>query len=253
VIREELRLFWVAVMFLTRVPAPQWVGHRPEDAARSTLYFPVVGLLLGGLGASTYALARCGYGPSVAALCGMAAIATVTGAFHEDAFADVCDGFGGWTPERRLEIMRDSRLGAYGVVGLILLIGLKALLLASMNFRQALSAFIVAHTVARWTSLLLLTRFPAVPNTKSLARPLAGAIPPARFALASALTLAVCILIGLITARPLTACLTPFLVIGLCLSAGRFFVHWLGGLSGDCLGAVNQLAELLCYFVLASR
>ncbi len=245
-IREELRLFFVALMFLTRLPCPAWVGHRPEDSARSVLYFPVVGLLVGIWGALVYTLMRSSYAPAVGALCGIAAIVIVTGAFHEDAFADVCDGFGGWTPQRRLEIMRDSRLGSYGVVGLALLIGLKALLLGGMSAAHAALAFVVAHTVARGSSVFMLFCFPSVPGSKSLAQPFMGAITPLRLCLASVVAVSISGLAGLYSA--LMIVVTTLL---LCFIAGRFFVRWLGGVSGDCLGAVNQMVELVCYFIFA--
>jgi adenosylcobinamide-GDP ribazoletransferase len=244
-IREELRLFLVALRFLTRLPCPEWVGHRPQDAAGSILYFPAVGVLVGGIGGSVYLLVRQGYTAAVAALCGIAAVVVITGAFHEDAFADVCDGFGGWTPQRRLEIMRDSRLGAYGVVGLVLLIGLKALLLGGMAAGHAALAFVVAHTVARWSSVIMLAAFPTVSGTNSLARSFAGALSPLRLGLASVIAVCVCA-----SAGPFPAFLILCLTLVLCAAAGRFFLSWLGGVSGDCLGAVNQITELLCYFIL---
>jgi adenosylcobinamide-GDP ribazoletransferase len=250
VIGEELRLCFVALRFLTRLPCPPWVGHRPEDAARSTLYFPIVGLLAGGWGALIYALVRRGYAPGVAALCGMAAIVVVTGAFHEDAFADVCDGFGGWTPQRRLEIMRDSRLGTYGVAGLFLLLSLKALLLAGMSAPRAMLAFVIAHTMSRASSALMLACFPAIApssaGSSSLAQAFAGGISPWRLTLACAIAVGVAALAGPLPAVDLSV--ATFLI---CLAAGRFFMRWLGGLSGDCLGAVNQAVELACYFLLA--
>ncbi|HZP83894.1 MAG TPA: adenosylcobinamide-GDP ribazoletransferase, partial [Chthonomonadaceae bacterium] len=128
--RAQLHAFFTALMFLTRIPCPPWVDHAPDSLARSAVYFPVVGVLVGGLGALAYRLVACGYSPALAALAGLATTVLVTGAFHEDAFADVCDGFGGWTPERRREIMRDSRVGSFGVVGLALLLGMKVALLS---------------------------------------------------------------------------------------------------------------------------
>lgn len=244
-IAEQVRLFFTAMMFLTRLPCPPVGAHTPERLARSSMYFPLVGLLVGGIGALVYRLAVCAYPTTVAALAGIAATVMATGAFHEDAFADLCDGFGGWTRERRLEIMRDSRIGSFGAVGLILLIGMKFALLSSLPTALAPPAFLIAHTFARWSTLLMMVRYPYVTDSSSLAKPFVSSVTWGRFAFASLVTALAGLLCG-----PMTT-LTMFLAASLfCLGAGRFFGRWLGGLSGDCLGAVNQGVEALCYAII---
>jgi adenosylcobinamide-GDP ribazoletransferase len=244
-IREHIQLFFTALMFLTRLPCALRGEHTPESLAKSSMYFPLVGLLVGGIGALVYRLVACGYSTTTAVLSGLAATAVVTGAFHEDAFADMCDGFGGWTPARRLEIMRDSRVGSFGVVGLVLLIGIKVTLLGSMPLSRALLAFLTAHTYARWSTILMIAHYPYVTDAASLAKPFAASVTRGRFAFATLVTALAGLLCG-----PMTA-LAMFLVTSLlCLGAGRFFGRWLGGLSGDCLGAVNQVVEALCYAVI---
>ncbi len=243
--RDQLKIFFTAMMFLTRIPCPSWVDHAPDSLAKSTVFFPLVGVLVGGIGAGVYRLVACAYAPSFAALCGIAATVIVTGAFHEDAFADVCDGFGGWTPQRRLEIMRDSRVGSFGVAGLVLLLGAKAMLLGGMPVARALPAFLAAHAVARWSSLVLIGRFPSVTDASSLARPLAAAITPTRLLFGTFFAATAALLCGPATALALFA-----VTLLLCQGAGTFFRKWVGGISGDCIGAVNQLTELLCYAVI---
>ena len=244
-IAEQIQLFFTALMFLTRLPCPTTGEHTPERLAKSSMYFPLVGLLVGGIGALAYRLTAAAYPIPVAVLVGIAATATVTGAFHEDAFADLCDGFGGWTPARRLEIMRDSRIGSFGAVGLILLIGMKFALLSSLSLALAPTAFLVAHTFARWSTLLMIARYPYVTDASSLAKPFASSVTVGRFLFASFVTALVGLLCG-----PMTT-LTIFCTASLlCLGAGRFFGRWLGGISGDCLGAVNQIVEALCYAVI---
>ncbi len=244
--REQLKRFFTALMFLTRIPCPSWVDHAPERLGQSTVYFPVVGLIVGGCGAVVYRLVSLAYSPLMAALAGIAATVIVTGAFHEDAFADVCDGFGGWTPARRLEIMRDSRVGSYGVVGLVLLIGMKAALLSAMPTARVLLAFLVGHTLARWSTLLMLRLFPSVTDSTSLAKPFAASVTFSRFLVGTLLAALVSLSCGPVTTFVLFLAVTLF-----CLGAGRFFRGWVGGISGDCLGAVTQVAELLCYAVIA--
>lgn len=243
--RAQLHAFFTALMFLTRIPCPSWVDHAPDSLARSVVYFPVVGVLVGSLGALVYRLVAFGYSPTMAALAGVAATVLVTGAFHEDAFADVCDGFGGWTPERRREIMRDSRVGSFGAVGLVLLIGMKVALLSGMPTAHAVSAFVIGHTFARWSALLLIRCFPYVTDSTSLAKPFASAVTAPRLVVGTLFTA----LIGLFSG-PVTTAALFLLATLLCLGAGRFFRHWLGGITGDCLGAVNQVVEMLCYAVL---
>jgi adenosylcobinamide-GDP ribazoletransferase len=243
--RDQLKIFFTAMMFLTRIPCPSWVDHAPDSLAKSTVYFPLIGVLVGGIGALVYRLIACAYSPNFAALCGIATTVIITGAFHEDALADVCDGFGGWTAQRRLEIMRDSRVGSFGVAGLVLLIGAKATLLGGMPISRAVAAFLAAHAVARWSSLIMIVRFPYVTDSDSLARPFAGAITPTRLlfgTLLAAATAALC--------SPATAIALFAITLLLCQGAGTFFRKWVGGISGDCIGAVNQLTELLCYAVI---
>jgi adenosylcobinamide-GDP ribazoletransferase len=246
--RDHLNRFFTALMFLTRLPCPRWVEHTPDALAKSTPYFPVVGLLVGGLGALVYRLAALVYAPVFAVICGIGATAIVTGAFHEDAFADVCDGFGGWTPERRLEIMRDSRVGSYGVVGLVLLIGAKIALLSGMSVSRATLAFLAAHTIARWSTLVLIARYPYVTDSASLAKPFASAVTPPRFLFATLPALLIGLLCGPIPAIGMFGA-----TLLLCAGAGLFFRKWVGGISGDCLGAVSQIAELLCYAAVGCR
>jgi adenosylcobinamide-GDP ribazoletransferase len=246
-VREHLKTFFTALMFLTRIPCPRWVDHAPDSLAKSTMYFPLVGLLVGGLGACVSRLIGVLYPPLFAVLCGLSATVVVTGAFHEDAFADVCDGFGGWTPERRLEIMRDSRVGSFGVVGLVLLIGAKIALLSGLGLARVPLAFLAGHTLARWSTLVMIARFPSVTDSASMAAPFASAITLPRFLFATLIALLVSLLCG-----PASAAIMFVLTLLLCFGAGRFFNRWVGGISGDCLGAVNQVTELLCYAVLAA-
>lgn len=124
--RRQLTLFTVAVGFLTRLPVPSAAEYQPVWLARSARYFPLVGVLVGFINAGVWWL--CSHwlpkGVSVGLMLAVSLLAT--GAFHEDGFADVCDGFGGGTTaDRTLAIMKDSRIGAYGAIGIAVLLGLK--------------------------------------------------------------------------------------------------------------------------------
>ena len=121
----EIRLFFTALMFFTRLPCPAWVGYSESYLNHSARYFPLVGVIVGGIGGLTFWLAQLIWPPSIAVLLSMLATIAVTGAFHEDGLADSCDGFGGgWGKEQVLAIMKDSRLGTFGAIGLGLILAL---------------------------------------------------------------------------------------------------------------------------------
>jgi adenosylcobinamide-GDP ribazoletransferase len=243
-IREQVNAFAAALTFLTRIPWGSRREQTPERVGRSLPYFPVVGIIVGGIGALVYRAAAFGYTPGVAALLGVAATSVVTGAFHEDALADVCDAFGGWTPERRREIMRDSRVGSFGAVGLILLVGAKILLLAGMPPTRAMCALLAGHAVGRWSSVVMTRWFPYRADESSLARPFGTSATTGAVIVATAIAALATLPLGAATCVVMLA-----LVVVLCILAGRFFRRWAGSVTGDCLGATNQLAEVLCYMV----
>src|ERR1700741_3659104 len=126
----QLRLFFTALQFFTRLPVPRWVGFEAHWLNHASRYFPLVGLVVGPIAAAVYGAAAWLFPGPVAGMLSTAACIYATGAFHEDGFADMCDGFGGgMTAERVLEIMKDSRIGAYGAIGTICLLGLKCVTL----------------------------------------------------------------------------------------------------------------------------
>ena len=129
---QFIRHYLLALQFFTRVPVTgrlaDWVGYSPEMLRRSAAHFPGVGWLVGGLAALVYAglamlLPDGGYTPLLLAVLSTVFTVRLTGAFHEDGLADVADGLGGsYDKERALDIMKDSRIGAYGAIGLVLLV-----------------------------------------------------------------------------------------------------------------------------------
>src|SRR3954447_16259114 len=122
----EARLFFTAMMFFTRLPVPRYIDHSSEYLQRSSKYFSWMGLITGTISASSTFLFLYLFSMPVSVLLGMIVGILVTGAFHEDGFADTCDAFGGgWTKEKILAIMKDSRLGTFGVIGLIAILSIK--------------------------------------------------------------------------------------------------------------------------------
>jgi adenosylcobinamide-GDP ribazoletransferase len=157
--RHELRLFFVALQFLTRLPVPRWVGHEPEWLNQSARHFPLVGALVGAAGATVLWGAGTVFPPAVAVGLSMAATLVLTGAFHEDGLADTFDALGGAVSrERALAIMKDSRIGSYGATALVIVLGLKAAALAAMPLALAVPALLIAHTASRAAAVLLIRR-----------------------------------------------------------------------------------------------
>jgi adenosylcobinamide-GDP ribazoletransferase len=249
--KKEVRIFLSAIMFLTRIRVPATVDHSPEYLQQAPRYFPVVGWIVGGISALFYLVGARFVSTEVGICAAMIAGLLVTGAFHEDGFADVCDGFGGgWTKDRILDIMKDSRIGAYGAIGLIALLGTKFVLIRELPAFTPL-AFISAHSLSRLMPVLVMqtTTYAGVGD-----RSKSGAITGRRLQAG-----------GLIVA--IVFALAPFvflswhyaLVIVPALYATfeltRYFKRWIGGYTGDCLGAIQQVSEIVIYlgFVLIFR
>lgn len=267
--RHELRLLLVALQFLTRVPLPgrlvRWAGYRDEWLEASARHFPLVGAAVGGIAALCLWVAAAWWPPLVAVLLSMAASLALTGAFHEDGFADVCDALGGAVDrERALQIMKDSRLGTYGVVGITMLLALKATALAALPLSTACAALVLAHATSRASAVVLMRWLPyAGEPGHSKAVPLAHRASGAHWRVALAWPLAV--LAGCVVLAPpgvdgygagaghaapgawLWSCLAAAAVAWLC---GRWFLARLGGYTGDCLGAAQQTSEVAIYLTL---
>ena len=243
-IRRELEYFFGAIRFFTRLPVPAWVGHSAEALNHSARYFPAVGLLVGGIGALVYWLALHLWPQPVAVLLSMAATIYATGAFHEDGLSDTADGLGGgWDKARILLIMKDSRVGSYGVVAIVLALLGKFVLLASLTASLVPFALLAGHAVSRFCATLVMAMLEyARDDESSKARPATGR--PSVLSLA----LAACFTLPPLAVLPLAQVLLGIALAALAMSwlAGKFR-RWLGGYTGDCLGAVQQVTELAFY------
>ena len=246
--KHELRLFFIALQFLTRVPAPRWVGFEPGWLHACARHFPLVGFFVGVIAASVLWIGHGLFAPAVAVLLSMIGTVLLTGAFHEDGFADTCDALGGAvTRERALAIMKDSRIGAYGAAGLALMLGLKAATLVSLPLMAALPAVLLAHTASRLAPVLLIRwlRYAGdVDHAK--AKPLAQQVSRVDVAVAAAWVAA--LVLGLLLWQP--AWRWPLVSALLAATAGllwcrRWLRKRLGGYTGDTLGATQQITEVL--------
>ncbi|MBL1265564.1 adenosylcobinamide-GDP ribazoletransferase [Candidatus Methylomicrobium oryzae] len=232
--------FWLALGFYTRLPCPPSLDYR--QLPQAAVFLPMVGWLVGALSGAAFYLAALLWPPTVAAVIALIAGIWITGAFHEDGFADVCDGFGGgYGKERILAIMKDSAIGVYGTLGLMLLLLLKVGLLGSMDVRIAPWILLSGHSVSRLMPLLLMRRYryARTENSKS-----GGAMFMPRFAdLSFAMAIALLPFVFL-PAGCLLAALPPVFST---LWLGRYFNRHIDGYTGDCLGACQQVAEIVFY------
>lgn len=249
-IRRELEYFFGAVRFFTRLPVPGWVGHSAEALNHSARYFPAVGLLVGGIGALVYWLALHLWPQTVAVLLSMAATLYATGAFHEDGLSDTADGLGGgWEKQRILDIMKDSRVGSYGVVALALALLGKFVLLSSLDPALVPVALLAGHAVSRFCATTLLATMDYVrEDASSKARALATRMSGGNLFVALCFAAAPLLLLPcwkVLAGVALAAVATLWLV-------GKFR-RWLGGYTGDCLGAVQQVAEIGFYLGLVAN
>jgi adenosylcobinamide-GDP ribazoletransferase len=244
VLKEEVRIFFTALMFYTRIPCPKWVDHDAEYINKSTRYFPLIGYIVGG--ASAFIFIACSFvlSKEVSLILSFIASVLITGAFHEDGFADVCDGFGGgWTKEKILEIMKDSRVGAYGVIGLILLFLFKFLLLQSIATNLLPLVILTSHVFSRYCAVTFIATHNYVrENEDAKAKPVAKGMNLKNLIVASIFGLGAFLIFK---SALVFVLIIPVYVVKIYL--GYYFKKWIGGYTGDCLGATQQICEVSFY------
>lgn len=257
---EALRHYLLALQFFTRIPVTgalaEWAAFTPQRLRAAAGHFPGVGWLVAMAACASYALFHWlwGGGPAVALAAAAACTVTtalMTGAFHEDGLADVADGLGGSAgPERALDIMKDSHVGAYGALALVLAIAAKLSVLAVLGghgLAPVLAALLGGHVFSRFMPLLLVRSMVHVGDTaQSKSKPLADRISRHALGVAAAWCL------------PPLAALTvwqgpAFVALGLVFAMASLwylrtiFLRRLGGFTGDCLGATQQVCEIAFY------
>jgi adenosylcobinamide-GDP ribazoletransferase len=247
----QIRRLWfdllTAVQFLTRLRVGS-IHYEQDSLARAVKFFPIVGLLIGSGSALLYILLTPHLPLTIVALLVVAYLVAITGCLHEDGLADSVDGFGGgWERERVLAIMRDSRIGSYGAAALALSLLARVLLIASLPRTQVAAYLLVAPVLSRWTTL-----------------PLSFFLPPARehsedkvdgqgARIARLTTLGNLIIGSLFTFVIVFAllrirALVPVVAsLGVTLVTALYYKRRIGGITGDCFGATNQLAEIVVY------
>ena len=259
-----LRHYLLALQFFTRVPVTGrvagWVGYSPALLRASAAHFPGIGLLVGTVAAAVAALLLAtlpanAFAALVAAVFCTVVTVLLTGALHEDGLADVADGLGGSADRARaLEIMKDSRIGAFGALALALALAAKVSLLALLGVLDVAvlcAALVLAHVVSRAWPLALIRWLPYVGDAAgSRAKPMADAISGGSLAVALAWTLAVAAAVGWWQGAGFLV--APLLASALALALmARLFLRRLQGFTGDCLGAAQQVCEIACYLGVA--
>jgi adenosylcobinamide-GDP ribazoletransferase len=241
-VKDFLRAF----SFLTILPVGQISLSEEKELARSMAFFPLVGLVIGLILALGYYLLSFLFPRPLALWLTIGLLAFLTRGLHLDGFADTVDGLASsGTREKILEVMRDSRIGAFGVISLILLIGAKYLTLDQISTESIPYSLILMAVMGKNSMVLICYRSPYARSSEGLAKPFTENLGTREMAisLVSAFGIAL-LLMGL----------KGILVfLGICLfSLGYrfFFIKKLGGVTGDILGAANELSELLCLILL---
>ncbi len=260
-----LRHYLLAVQFFTRIPVTGplagWVGFSPAMLRASAAHFPGVGWLVAAVACVVYAAAALllpasAFTPLAAAVACTIATVLLTGGFHEDGLADVADGLGGSSQrERALQIMKDSRVGAFGAMALALALLAKVSLLAvlgSQGLMVTAAALVGAHVASRFFPLVLVRTLVHVGDADgSKSKPLADQIsPPALAAAALWCVLPLGLAAWALGMWPVAAGVLAG--VAALLWMGRLFARRLQGFTGDCLGATQQVCEIAFYFGVAS-
>ncbi|HWK05412.1 MAG TPA: adenosylcobinamide-GDP ribazoletransferase [Puia sp.] len=258
--KKEWKIFLTAIMYFTRIRVPATIDHSPVYLQKSPKYFPIVGWIVGGICSLVFLVFAKFISADIGIAASMITGLLTTGAFHEDGFADVCDGFGGgWTKEKILLIMKDSRIGAFGAIGLLGILSSKFLLLKELpaftpeldhptslifyNYRYFILGVIGAHSLSRLMPVFVIQwRENVTDNEHSKSKPVTG----------RKLTVAEMVLAVILALVPFVFLPWPFLGVILPMlyttyALSKYFKKWIGGYTGDCLGAIQQVTEIVFY------
>lgn len=252
---REWRYFLLAVGFFTRIPVPAFADFAAQELNHAAKYFPLVGAIVGVAGALVFVLAAWFFPINIAILLSMIATIYVTGAFHEDGFADSVDGIGGgWDKARIVAIMEDSRLGTYGALALFLMLFAKYQVLNALPTHTVTYVLIAAHALSRLSAVYVMATLSYV-KTSGKAKPLANNIHGKDLAVATIFGVFPLLLLYFDLFER-AAETNGLLIFSLCWFVGVAMIwfwwrnkikRWLGGYTGDCLGAMQQMTELAFY------
>ncbi|PIE32555.1 adenosylcobinamide-GDP ribazoletransferase [candidate division KSB3 bacterium] len=253
-IRQEIRTLQAALLFFTRIPSSVLGEPSGDSFHNASRYFPFIGWVVGVVGAGTVVGGSFFLPLSLAILMSIAMTILMTGALHEDGFADFCDGFGaGLTKEHILDIMKDSYIGVFGVIGLLLMLGMKMLALRSLPITVLPMAIISGHSLSRFLSIsLLATHTYARHDVSSKSRVVVKRMTIRELLFAAILGILpfffMCLMVSqwrLFGIGLLTTGLSRWLF-------GQFLTVKIQGYTGDCLGALQQISEVVFYMTVVA-
>ncbi len=240
-------------MFYTRIPVPQNTGFSEYNLNRATKYFPLIGIIVGSFGAVCYFLTAIILPLELSVFFSMITTILLTGAFHEDGFADFCDGFGGgYSKIQILTIMKDSRIGTYGAIGLLMILLGKFFSLIAINPAQIPFVIIAAHVFSRILPVLFIFISNHVGNSST-----SKSKPIGMQCLWSDLLIAgIFSVIPLIFIQWQVNLLVILVAIVLFYTFKSFVVKQIEGYTGDVLGALQQLTEFsfyICFIIVQNN
>ncbi len=238
--------FLQALSFLTILPVGRRSISEEKELARSMAFYPLVGLVLGLLLYLGYWLFSFLFPKPLVLWATIALLAFLTRSLHLDGLADTIDGLGcGRTKEKILEVMRDSRIGSFGVIGLIVLIGAKYLSLDQLAKDSILASLILMTVMGRHSMVVVCYRSPYARSGEGLARPFTENLGPIETGVSAGTSFGIAFWLGGVKGILIFSGVTLF-----SLGYRLFFIKKVGGITGDILGAANECAELLCLVLL---
>ncbi len=242
--KRILSLFLGAVAFMTRLPVSQKMQCDPDALSSAAVFFPLVGLLVSaGAIILNHVFSRF-VSQDVVVVIVLVFLVTVTGGFHEDALADAADGFGGgWGKDKILSIMRDSRVGSFGALAIALALLARFVFLKNIPPPKFDGYLVAGQVTGRWTALPLSYFLPPAREEGGQGARVAGKI--TAFTLVTGTLLTLAILGVALGVKALWVMLAAVVITG---ASGAYYRHRIGGVTGDCLGATSQIAEVASYF-----
>jgi adenosylcobinamide-GDP ribazoletransferase len=242
--RQTANLFLAALQFLTRLPVNPGKDLPADSLGKAAVFFPLVGLLVGAGGVALNHLLSPYVGRNVLVMLVLLYLVILTGGLHEDGLADAADGFGGgWRKEQILSIMRDSRIGSYGAIAITFSLLARYVCLDSFGARDFDRFLVAGQVLNRWTALPLGFFLPSARQDNGQGARVAEKVSGLSLGLGTAMAAAI---VGVALGSRSVS--TALVVVAVTVMTGIYFWRRIGGVTGDCMGAANQLVEATIYF-----
>ena len=241
--RRSVEELLVAFQFLTRLPISR-IPYQPDSLSRSAKFFPVVGLVIGFGASLLHHILTPHLDRALVAWLVLTFLVLITGGLHEDALADTADAFGGgWNREQVITILRDSRIGSFGALALVLSVLARFLLLSILPVNRFTALVVSAHVLCRWTTLPMSYFLQPARESEGQGARIAQKISPVSLLIGTLLSFAI---VFYLMRREFWIPVLAVLVIT--ALSGLYYFRRIGGVTGDCFGATNQLTEIAVYF-----